>query len=208
MVEVEEDHAKMQLGSFRYATHSVTDSSLLLSLAKTGRGAGVVAVLVRFSRLTGSPNPTSGNGGGWGGSCRNAGDNAGRQKSKGGNRKKNVELLLLVGCLTSRQHARVSQGRICSDKLYVLPHWDRSEVADQTFYLTQSPLLTPGVPVPKLTPQRQTPGRVGTGVPILSHWYDWTRKKIHGESGNRTQVCRSWGARPTTRPTKRWLVSW
>ena len=31
---------------------------------------------------------------------------------------------LLVGCLTSQQHASVSQGRICS--IYMLPHWHRS----------------------------------------------------------------------------------
>ena len=35
-------------------------------------------------------------------------------------------LLLFVGCLTSQEHASVSQGRICSDKFYVLPHFDRS----------------------------------------------------------------------------------
>ena len=35
-------------------------------------------------------------------------------------------VLLFVGCLTSQQHASVSQGRICSDKFYVLPHSDRS----------------------------------------------------------------------------------
>ena len=34
----------------------------------------------------------------------------------------NLGLLVLVGCLTSHQHACVSQGRICSDSLYVLPH--------------------------------------------------------------------------------------
>ena len=39
---------------------------------------------------------------------------------------------LFVGCLTSQQQGSVSQGRICTDN--VLPH----EVADQTFYLTQS----------------------------------------------------------------------
>ena len=45
-------------------------------------------------------------------------------------------LLLFVDCLTSQQHASVSQGRICSN------NWTRChteiEVADQTFYLTQS----------------------------------------------------------------------
>ena len=43
---------------------------------------------------------------------------------------------LLIGCLTSQQHASVSQGRICSDKLTCC-HTE-TEVADQTFHLTQS----------------------------------------------------------------------
>ena len=59
-----------------------------------------------------------------------------------------------VGCLTSKQHASVSQGRICSDS-FTCCHTEM-QVADQTFYLTQShytdtgptspsaDLLTPG----------------------------------------------------------------
>ena len=43
---------------------------------------------------------------------------------------------LFVGCLTSQQQARVSQGRICSDN-FTCCHTE-IEVADQTFYLTQS----------------------------------------------------------------------
>ena len=43
---------------------------------------------------------------------------------------------LFAGCLTSQQHASVSQGRICSDKSMCC-HTE-IEVADQTFYLTQS----------------------------------------------------------------------
>ena len=39
-------------------------------------------------------------------------------------------------CLTSQQHASVSQGRICSDN-FTCCHTE-IEVADQTFYLTQS----------------------------------------------------------------------
>ena len=35
-------------------------------------------------------------------------------------------LLLFVGCLTSQQYASVSQGRICTDNVHVLPHRDRS----------------------------------------------------------------------------------
>ena len=52
---------------------------------------------------------------------------------------------LLVGYLTSQQHARVSQGRICTDN-FTCCHTE-TEVADQTFYLT----TTPGRPVPALT---------------------------------------------------------
>ena len=61
----------------------------------------------------------------------------------------------LAGCLTSQQHASVSQGRICSDN-FTCCHTE-IEVADQTFYFTQSQytdtgptctstdLITPGV---------------------------------------------------------------
>ena len=45
-------------------------------------------------------------------------------------------LLLFVVCLTSQQHTSVSQGRICSDK-FTCCHTE-IEVADPTFYLTQS----------------------------------------------------------------------
>ena len=43
---------------------------------------------------------------------------------------------LFVDCLTSQQHASVSQGRICSDN-FTCCHTE-VEVADQTFHLTQS----------------------------------------------------------------------
>ena len=52
------------------------------------------------------------------------------------------EMLLVIGCLTSQQHASVSQGRICSDNLTC--YHTEIEVADQTFHLTQSQYLTPG----------------------------------------------------------------
>ena len=45
-------------------------------------------------------------------------------------------LQLIFGCLTSQQHASVSQGWICSDN-FTCCHTE-IEVADQTFYLTQS----------------------------------------------------------------------
>ena len=37
----------------------------------------------------------------------------------------------------------------------------------------------------------------------FSHWHDPTRKKPHGESGDRTQVCRFHGDRLTIRPPRR-----
>ena len=57
-------------------------------------------------------------------------------------------VVLFVGCLTSQQHASVSQGRICSNN-FTCCHTD-TEVADQTFHLTQS-ILTTCRPVPALT---------------------------------------------------------
>ena len=53
-----------------------------------------------------------------------------------GRKKENKKLLLFVGCLTSQQHAIVSQGRICSD--YCTCCHTEIEAADQTFHLTQS----------------------------------------------------------------------
>ena len=46
------------------------------------------------------------------------------------------EVCWLVGCLTSQQHASVSQGRICSDNCTCCH--TGIESADPTFYLTQS----------------------------------------------------------------------
>ena len=55
---------------------------------------------------------------------------------------------LLVGCLTSQQH--VSPGRVCSDNCMCC-HTD-TEVADPTFYLTQSQYTDtlPTIPEPTL----------------------------------------------------------
>ena len=62
--------------------------------------------------------------------------------------------LLLVGCLTSQQHADVSQGRICSDNL-TRCH-TQIVAADQTFYLTQSQYTDTGPTSPTADPI--TPG--------------------------------------------------
>ena len=61
---------------------------------------------------------------------------------------------LLVGCLTSQQHASVSQGRIRSDK-FMCCHTE-IEVADQFFYLTQSQYTDTGPTSPSTDPI--TPG--------------------------------------------------
>ena len=62
--------------------------------------------------------------------------------------------LLLVGCLTSQQHASVSQGRICSDN-FTCCHIE-IEVADQTLHLTQSQYTDTGPTIPSADPI--TPG--------------------------------------------------
>ena len=51
---------------------------------------------------------------------------------------------LLVGCLTSQQHASVSQRRICSDNCTCC-HTE-IEFADQTFFLTQLQYTDTGPP--------------------------------------------------------------
>ena len=74
------------------------------------------------------------------------------------NQKRREEFLwfvcLLVGCLTSQQHASVSQGRICSDN-FTCCHTE-IEVADQTFHLTQSQYTDTGPTSPSADPI--TPG--------------------------------------------------
>ena len=65
-----------------------------------------------------------------------------------------VGVCLLVGCLTSQQQTSVSQGRICSDN-FTCCHTE-IEVADQTFYLTQSQYTDTGPTSPSGDPI--TPG--------------------------------------------------
>ena len=61
---------------------------------------------------------------------------------------------MLVACLTSRQHASASQGRLCSDK-FTCCHTE-IESADQIFYLTQSQYTDTGPTNPSADPL--TPG--------------------------------------------------
>ena len=92
---------------------------------------------------------------------------------------------LLVGCLTSQQQASVSQGRICSDNLTCC-HTE-IEVADQTFYLTQSQNTDTGPTSPSADP-------ITPGAWQGSHWSanfevtGMTRpRKNPGASGIRTR---------------------
>ena len=66
-----------------------------------------------------------------------------------------------VGCLTSQQHASVSQGRIYSDNCTCC-HTE-IEVADQTFYLTRSQYTDTGPTGPSADP-------ITPGAWQGSHW--------------------------------------
>ena len=59
-----------------------------------------------------------------------------RRKDRSSGGKIQGKVCLLVGYLTSQQHASVCQGRICSDN-FKCCHTE-IEVADQNFHLTQS----------------------------------------------------------------------
>ena len=72
---------------------------------------------------------------------------------------------LFVGCLTSQQQASVSQGRICSDN-FTCCHTE-IEVADQTFYLTQSQYTDTGPTSPSADPI--TPGAWQGSVALSAH---------------------------------------
>ena len=90
----------------------------------------------------------------------------------------------LLACLTSQQHASVSQGRICSDN-FTCCHTE-IEVADRTFYLTQSQYTDTGLTSPSADP-------ITPGAWQGSHWSanlkvtGMTRsRKNPGASGIRT----------------------
>ena len=92
---------------------------------------------------------------------------------------------LFVGCLTSQQHASVSQGRICTDN-FTCCHTE-IEAADQTFHLTQSQYTDTGPTSPSADP-------ITPGAWQGSHWSanfevtGMTRpRKNPGASGIRTR---------------------
>ena len=109
---------------------------------------------------------------------------------------------LLVGCLTSQQQASVSQGRICSDS-FTCCHTE-IEVADQTFYLTQSQYTDTGPTSPSTDPI--TPG-ARQGKPLecqfLSHWYDSTPEKSRRKRDSNPGPSALEADALTTRPTRR-----
>ena len=78
-----------------------------------------------------------------------------------GEREREGEGLLFVGCLTSQQHTSVSQGRICSDNSTCC-HTE-TEVADPTFYITQSQYTDTGPTSPSTDP-------ITPGAWQGSHW--------------------------------------
>ena len=78
-----------------------------------------------------------------------------------GQRTRTPPRCLLVGCLTSQQHATVFQGRICSDN-FTRCHTE-TEVADQTFHLTKSQYTDTG-------PTSPIAGPITPGAWQGSHW--------------------------------------
>ena len=92
---------------------------------------------------------------------------------------------MFVGCLSSQQHASVSQGRICTDN-FTCCHTE-TEAANQTFHLTQSQYTDTGPTSPSADP-------ITPGAWQGSHWSanfevtGMTRpRKNPGASGIRTR---------------------
>ena len=107
-----------------------------------------------------------------------------------------------VGCLMSQQHASVFQGRIFSDKFKCCD--TGREVADQTFYLTQSKDTDIG-------PASPSTDLVTQGTWQGSHWsadckivrYDLTQKKsLHHKRESNLRSSAFKVDALTTRPTR------
>ena len=106
---------------------------------------------------------------------------------------------MLVGCLTSQQHASVSQGWICYDS-FTCCHTE-IEVAGQTFHLTQSQYTNTGPTSPSTDPI--TPGTWQGSH--WSHWYDSTPEKSWRKRDSNPRSSALEADTLTTRPT-RWYV--
>ena len=81
----------------------------------------------------------------------------------------------LVGCLTSQQHASVSQGRICSDN-FTCCHTE-TEAADQNFHLTQSQYADTGPTSPSADPITPGAWQCSRGSANICQWCDSTPEK-------------------------------
>ena len=99
------------------------------------------------------------------------------------------DVVLFVGCLTSQQHASVSQGRICLDK-FTCCH-SEIEVADQTFYLTESQYTDTGSTSPSTDPISPGAWQGSHWSGHTSHWYDSARKYSHGATTTRWQAMKA-----------------
>ena len=110
---------------------------------------------------------------------------------------------MLVGCLTSQQHASVSQGRICSDS-FTCCHTE-IEVTDPTFHLTQSQYTDTGPTSPSTDPI--IPGAWQGIEPLecqfLSHWPDSTPEKSRRKRDSNPGSSALEEDALTTRPTRR-----
>ena len=108
---------------------------------------------------------------------------------------------MLVGCLTSQQHASVSQGRVCSDNCTCC-HTE-IEVADQTFHLTQSQYTDTGPTSPSTDPITPGAWQGSHWYQCLSHWYDSTPKKSRLKRDSNPGPSALEADALTTRPTRR-----
>ena len=112
---------------------------------------------------------------------------------------------MFLGCLTSQQHASVSQERICSDK-FTCCH-----SADQTLRVTQSQYTDTGPTSPSTDPiapgawqgSHLNHSRVATGGQFLSHWYDSTPKKSRRKRDSNPWSSALEADALATRPTRR-----
>ena len=76
-------------------------------------------------------------------------------------------------------------------QVYVLPHKLQIQLSTSPSHS----ILTPGRPVPVLTLERQAPGRVATGVPILKSLIRLDPEKIRLQAGFEPRIFRSPGGR-------------
>ena len=110
-------------------------------------------------------------------------------------------MLLFVCCLTSQQHASVSQGRICSDS-FTCCHTE-IEIADQIFHLTQSQYIDTGSTSPStdsITPGSWQGSHWSTNFKSL---YDSTPKKSRRKRDSNPGSSALEADVLTTRPARR-----